>query len=388
MTNDFNESTISELQSLAKRQPLRNNDELNRAKDLMITLRQKGYTNSNISTLSGGAWSENTVKLYTRGTDIVDSASKDDAINIISEMVKRGLTLNEVRKAVSLKAYLDRENMSLEDITSLLQDLKSSGLSLKDIVQLHKTIKVEGLSPRQLAELFVYKLDLEKAGFTAEMLKQLRQASTSFGDANLVIKAINEYSSFVALENEINNANAKKEQIRLDIKQYQTSLRDIQKKTAQQQELFKSYKELKELGFDESSLKQIKQIAIRYGDVVGVGAAERNSISIFNRNDDSNNNNNNNSKRMSITKDFVNKAFQAFNKFADMSAIESQIKNLQRKRTDVEAALNKVNSDYAHLQSLIAMWGDCICVNKMVLFEYSLTSHNSIGKSLNSMAFL
>jgi hypothetical protein len=142
------------------------------------------------------------------------------------------------------------------------------------------------------------------------------------------------------------------------------------------------------LGFDESSLKQIKQIAIRYGDVVGVGAAERNSISIFNRNDDSNNNNNNNSKRMSITKDFVNKAFQAFNKFADMSAIESQIKNLQRKRTDVEAALNKVNSDYAHLQSLIAMWGDCICVNKMVLFEYSLTSHNSIGKSLNSMAFL
>jgi hypothetical protein len=176
------------------------------------------------------------------------------------------------------------------------------------------------------------------------MLKQLRQASSSFGDANLVIKAINEYSSFVAVENEINDANAKKEQIQLDIQQYQASLSNIQKKTAQQQELFKSYKELKELGFDESSLKQIKEIAIRYGDVVGVGAAERNGNSIFNRNDDSNNNNNN-SKRMSITKDFVNKAHQAFNKFADMSAIESQIKNLQGKRTDVETALNKVNSD-------------------------------------------
>jgi hypothetical protein len=151
MNTDSNESIISELQLLAKKQPLRNNGELKRAKELMITLRKKGYTNNDISRLSGGAWSENTVKLYTRGTDIVDSTSKDETIKIISEMVKMGLTLNEVSKAVSSKDYLNRENVSLEDIVSLLQDLKnSSGLSLKDIIQLHKSIKVEGLSLKQL----------------------------------------------------------------------------------------------------------------------------------------------------------------------------------------------------------------------------------------------
>ena len=79
-----------------------------------------------------------------------------------------------------------------------------------------------------------------------------------------------------------------------------------------------------------------------------------NSNSSFNSNDDSNSSNNNN-KSVTITKDFVNKAFQALSKFANISDIESEIKNLQRKRTDIEAALNKVNSDYAHLQSLIAM---------------------------------
>jgi hypothetical protein len=52
MSNDSDESTISELQSLAKRQPLRSNDQLNRAKELMITLREKGYTNSNINKLA------------------------------------------------------------------------------------------------------------------------------------------------------------------------------------------------------------------------------------------------------------------------------------------------------------------------------------------------
>ncbi|MCC2647685.1 MAG: hypothetical protein K0S67_1218 [Nitrososphaeraceae archaeon] len=348
MNTDSNESIISELQSLAKKQPLRSSVELNRAKELMITLRQKGYTNNDISRLNGGAWSENTVKLYTRGTDIVDSTSKDDAIKIISEMVKSGLTLNEVKKTVSLKSYLDAENMSLEDIVSLLRDLNSSGLSLKDIIQLHKSIKVEGLSLKQLTELFIYKSDLEKAGLTVEILKQIRQASSTFGDANLVIKAVNEYGNLVALENEINHANAKKEHIQLDIEQSQASLRDIQEKIAQQQELFIEYKELKELGFDEISLKQIKQIAIRYA------ADNHNSNSSFNSNDDSNSSNNNN-KSVSITKDFVNKAFQALNKFTDISDIESEIKNLQRKRTDLEAALNKVNSDYAHLQSLIAM---------------------------------
>ena len=354
MDNYSDESIISELQLLAKKQPLRSNGELNRAKELMIILRKKGYTNNDISELSGRAWSENTVKLYTRGTDIVDSTSKDEAIKIISEMVKRGLTLNEVSKAVSLKDYLDRENLSLEDIVSLLQDLKkSSGLSLNDIIQLHKNIKVEGLSLKQLKELFISKSALEKAGFTIEILKHIHQALSTFGDANLVIKAINDYGNLIALKNEINHANAKKEHIQLDIEQSKASLRDIQEKTAQQQELFKEYKELKELGFDEEiSLKQIKQIAIRYG----AGARNSGNLNSNGNDEDSNSNNNNNNKSVSnITKDFVNKAFQALDKFADISDIESEIKNLQRKRTDVEAALNKVNSDYAHLQSLIAM---------------------------------
>ena len=144
MSNDTNEFVISELQSLAKKHPLRSSVELNRAKELMITLRQKGYTNNDISKLSGGAWSENTVKLYTRGTDVVDSTSKDEAVKIISEMVKSGLTLNEVSEAVSLKDYLDAENISLEDIVSLIQDLKSSGLGVRDIIQLKRSIMVEG----------------------------------------------------------------------------------------------------------------------------------------------------------------------------------------------------------------------------------------------------
>jgi hypothetical protein len=54
------------------------------------------------------------------------------------------------------------------------------------------------LSFKHIVELFVYKSTLEKVGFTLEVLEQLSQASTSFGEANSVIKAINEYGKLVS----------------------------------------------------------------------------------------------------------------------------------------------------------------------------------------------
>jgi hypothetical protein len=87
------------------------------------------------------------------------------------------------------------------------------------------------------------------------------------------------------------------------------------------------------LGFDEISFKQTKEIATRYTvGVVSAGATDHNS----NSNYDSNSNDNSDNKRVGMTKDFVSTAFQAFNKFTDMSARESEIRDLEGKRTDVQ----------------------------------------------------
>ena len=89
------EDTVSELQLLSKRQPLRDEDLL-RAKDLMASLKEAGYTNKEISTLTGEKWSESTVKLYTRGTNTKDSTPKDNASKVIAEMISKGLSFEQV----------------------------------------------------------------------------------------------------------------------------------------------------------------------------------------------------------------------------------------------------------------------------------------------------
>ena len=84
------EDTVSELQLLSKRQPLRDEDLL-RAKDLMASLKEAGYTNKEISTLTGEKWSESTVKLYT------DSTPKDNASKVIAEMISKGLSFERLQ---------------------------------------------------------------------------------------------------------------------------------------------------------------------------------------------------------------------------------------------------------------------------------------------------
>jgi hypothetical protein len=71
MSNHYDLSTLEDIASqlllLSKRQPLRD-DDLSRAKDLVRSLKEAGYTNKEISTLTDEKWSEPTVKLYTRGS--------------------------------------------------------------------------------------------------------------------------------------------------------------------------------------------------------------------------------------------------------------------------------------------------------------------------------
>jgi hypothetical protein len=83
------EDIVSELQFLSKKQPVQD-DDLLRLKELMRILKESGYTNKEISTLTREKWSEPTIKLYTRGTNIKDS--RPDHNLIARVLLKQALT--------------------------------------------------------------------------------------------------------------------------------------------------------------------------------------------------------------------------------------------------------------------------------------------------------
>ena len=87
----------------------------------MRSLKQSGYTNKEISTLTGEKWGEPTIKLYTRGINIKDSTPKDYATKVIAEMVSKGLTFEQVIVATSIKSEIDlaEGNVTLQDVLIL-----------------------------------------------------------------------------------------------------------------------------------------------------------------------------------------------------------------------------------------------------------------------------
>ena len=58
---------------------------LDKAKELMRELRKMGYTNEQVSMLTGHRWKESTVKLYTRGTTVKDPSPKQKVMDLLAD---------------------------------------------------------------------------------------------------------------------------------------------------------------------------------------------------------------------------------------------------------------------------------------------------------------
>ncbi len=78
------ESAVRELKMLASRERL-SPAELDRARHLMVELKRLGMSNPEIVELSGGRWSESTVKGYTRGIYATDPEPWKSATASFSE---------------------------------------------------------------------------------------------------------------------------------------------------------------------------------------------------------------------------------------------------------------------------------------------------------------
>ena len=310
------ELTISQLQSLGKKQPLKG-IELERAKELMIMLKKAGYRNKQIEDLVEGAWSETTIKLYTRGTNIEDSTSKKSIERIIADIVSRGMNLNQIELAVSLRDNLDLKALSIEDILSFVGEAKKSNVNLKTLFQMYNSFKEIDPSLGNLTESIRYKIELEGLGFTFDKLKQLLEISRKYGSFNNLIEAINAFTTLDAIQQEIKDLESQKQQSRQQLDSLRTEVKTLEDKKDQIQGILKLYNELKQKGLDNDVIMKIRESSVKYGG--------------------------------------IKKILEALNAYENLDSIKSQADDLEKKKSNSEARLNKANADYAHFQSLLDM---------------------------------
>jgi hypothetical protein len=366
---------VSELQSLSKKQPVKDEDLL-RAKELMRSLKQSGYTNKEISILTGEKWGEPTIKLYTRGINIKDSTPKDNATKVIAEMVSKGLTFEQVIIATSIKSEIDlaEGNVTLQELLNLIEKIKKSSIvDISEVIKLFNRLKTESkLSPllfSQLSDLLYYKSELETNGIGIEHLKQILQICKSYtslskialekgegeDERNIIqsqkaqgnkmttkiLESVNTYGSIINLKNDVKNLELQKDQLDKKINLSSIEIKQIEDKKSQIGTPLKDYEDLCKA-------------------VIGFG----NGIELVNK-----------------LKDFCDshginnttELLELVSIYGNLLDIKKEIKDLENKRKEAETNTREAESKYAHLMTVIGM-----CNKLLFDFKFSVSAIQDI----------
>lgn len=354
------ESVAKELKTLAGRERLAAT-ELDRAKDLMAQLKGMGMSNPEIVELTGGRWSESTAKGYTRGVRTTDPEPWKTATALFSEMLSQNLSLADVRETMTISKDIEATGSSLAEVVSFMQRLKESEVTLEQLseaIAMSAQLDAKGTSPAEMAgfilelehedvdlpsfvELFRswqeanltaedarsaldYKLQIEEAGFDMESLSLIAEASQKLGNPPEVLKSISVYGNLATLEGEVQ---AKKKQLetvsssiegrRQELQAAGQKLEAAQKKAAALEKELKACKDLKAIGFDGDTLRELAKSSERYGSPRNV--------------------------------------FTAINEFADLSKIKAAHDELTNRVRQKQQMIRNLDNEYAHLKEPIEL---------------------------------
>ncbi len=365
------ELVARELKMLAGRERL-SALELDRAKSLMVELKQQGMLNPEIVELTGGRWSESTVKGYTKGVRATDPEPWKSAAALFSEMSSMNLTLAEVRQAMAITIELQDMGSSFSDVVSFIEELKQKEISLNQLaegIKLSAELEGIGTSPSEIASFigelkqedfelpaFVflfrdwheaglaatdarstlnYREQLQGVGFDIEALPHIAEAAGKFGSPREVLEAVAKYGSLGELDEEVKTRReeldkelqAKREGVGILTSEIESrsqelaaagqKLEEVQKELVAVEKSLAIYKGLEAIGFNEKVLSQLTKVADRYG-------APR-------------------------------KVLTALNSFSDLSDIKAASEELQGKVQQQRVVLKDLEEKYSHLKLAIQM---------------------------------
>lgn len=328
------EGVIGELRDLARRKPLPAK-ELDRAKGLMVRLREMGFTNREVSHLTDGGWSEPTVKLYTRGSTVKDPSPKNEAIKLLTELVDMGLSLNEVKDTISVVDKLRAKDLTVEDVSSFLEEARKFKVDVKEVFSLYKDLKASNLTVEDLRRALAYKVELESAGLMLNDLAKLSEASKAYGGFNRVVDAVDSYGGLEALKAEVSELDSKRGELKREIEELKNIVKDLEERKASVTNALRTYEELKQKGFDDKALNELRKASSKYGG--------------------------------------VNEVLSAINAYESLKSLESFISEMEKKKADVEAEVKRINAEHAYLQTIIGM-----CESLLYKYKFSISAINDM----------
>ncbi|MEM3506763.1 MAG: hypothetical protein QXT31_03820 [Candidatus Bathyarchaeia archaeon] len=233
----------------------------------MVKLREMGFTNEEISVLTDGGWSEPTVKLYTRGSNVLDPNPKKRSLELLREMSDKGLTLNDVENTLALQKLIETKHLTIDRILEFISQVEEAKVVMKDLVEAYQNLKKVGLTIEHVSLLLSYKSSLDSFGITIDMLERFCKVTEKYGSSGEVLKALESYGNLFSLNNELSKLKSEKLRLETEINDLRESASRLQEERDKVQEELKLYNELKKEGFALDVLKNLKDLSSKYGGV-------------------------------------------------------------------------------------------------------------------------
>lgn len=315
------EDALRELIELAKKKPLKGSDK-KRAEQLTRYLRENGFTNEDIEKSTGGALSEPTIKVYSRGARVLDPTPKEEILSLLSEILQTGRSLEEVDDFVSFSKRIDAAGLTHDHFLSFLAEAKRQGFRTEEFAKLLKQLKGAGLTPDEAKMALSTSSEMQQLGVTAEMLSKIVGVTKKLGKPEQTFQVVTSYADMKAIQSDLDRLNSEKSKSESELKGLSAKVEkagkdveDLKMKEAGMRSNLELYERFKKSGFTEEVLGEIGNLSRRYG-------GPRNVIS-------------------------------AIGQYAG-------IEELRAKKQAMESALKKVEADHAHLQPVIKVCDELI----------------------------
>ncbi|NQT47825.1 MAG: hypothetical protein HQ578_02485 [Chloroflexi bacterium] len=331
---DF-EAASRELKILAGREKL-SSLELDRARNLMVELKQAGMSNPEIVEMTEGRWSESTIKGYTRGVQSTDSEPWRSATALFGEMLARNLTLAHVSKTMAITAELEAVDSSLSEIASFVVELKQESIDLRSFVSIFHDWSKAGVTSVDAQSALKYKEQLKGVGFDIETLSDIAEAAGEFDSPTEVLKAVVKYGALVRLDEELKTKREELETLSAEmlnssqeLATTRLKLDEVRNEITTMGKPLATYGRLEAGGFDEKALEELAKLAKKYGT--------------------------------------PRKVLTALNRFATVADIKAAVEDTQGKLQEKKAMLKSLEGKYSHLEAAIEMCQELLRQHKFGL---------------------
>jgi len=319
MDNDASDPTkiIKELVNLAQRHPIKGID-LSRAKGLMRTLKQSGYTNKEIQQLTGYSWSESTIKLYTRNTTGIQPHLKANHLKLFDEIIHNNWSMVELEESLVLVSELTNETSTFDDIIDILQYFQKEKTMIPYLTESLSKLKDDGIKVEKLVQLARYKDELDARGYDLDFMGRLYEFEKKYADRQKALQSILVYDNIAQIESELRKTRGERNELKTDIISQKKELAELMIQKEKLRMEISIVEELSSFGFTIMMLRELKELAGKYGHDIS-----------------------------SLVK--------AINKYGEMTEIDLHLSSLLMKKANLNDSVEKLQRKCEHLGDLSKM---------------------------------